>query len=127
MLVGRGHCVLALRHGSHTLECNDGTTIPPPTYDGAADSAAGFVLEGDVTAKRLGLAPPASGVVAASLNLPKPTYDRMNVGGMPQALAFAAQSPQPVPLLHVSAAYVCGDAGGVVPEAPTTAARFDNG
>ncbi len=138
VLAGRGHGVVALLHRSRTLTRNDGTAIPTRPYDGAACPGTVAVMDGDVMAERFGLAPAVALQLAASLdlvlhcaavtafNLPQQSYDQVNVGGTAQVLAFAAQPGRAVPVLYVSTAYVCGESDGVVEEAPTAAARFNN-
>lgn len=147
VLADRGHAVVALLHRSRTLERNDGAAISTRPFDGASQGAPHgasgggvvTVLDGDVTAERFGLAAPVADALAASVdvivhcaavtafNLPRSTYDRVNVGGTAHVLAFAAQAGRGLRVLHVSTAYVCGDADGVVPEAPTATSRFNNG
>jgi nucleoside-diphosphate-sugar epimerase len=138
VLAGRGHGVVALLHRSRMLERNDGTAIPIRPYGEATVGGTIATLDGDVTAERFGLDPAVSIDLATELdlvvhcaavtafNLPQPTYDRVNVGGTAQVLAFAVQAGRAVPVLHVSTAYVCGEAGGVVKEASPAAARFNN-
>jgi thioester reductase-like protein len=113
--------------------------IPTRPYDGAAERGSVAVLNGDLTADRFGLDEAASREIAAGLdlivhcaavtafNLTEADYDRVNVGGTAQVLAFAGQACAAVGVLHVSTAYVCGVADGVVEEVPTTATRFNNG
>ena len=139
VLAGRGHGVVALLHRNRTLARNDGHAIPVRDGNGAPVPGTVSVLDGDVTAERFGLAPARSSAVAAGLdlivhcaavtafNLPDAAYDRVNVGGTAQVLAFAAQANPLVPVLHVSTAYVCGQAEGVVPEAPAAFHGFNNG
>ncbi len=133
-LAGRGHAVAGL------LRRRDAGAPEP------ADLAAGTVVlvEGDVAEPSLGLEPAMAGRLAVQLdvivhcaaltgfNLAASAYDRVNRGGTAQVLAFAARlgaarSGAPVPLLHVSTAFVCGAAEGTVPEAPLTTTRFNNG
>ncbi len=139
VLAGRGHGVMALLHRNRALTRNDGRAIPVRDSAGAPLPGTVSVLDGDVTAERFGLDPARSSMVAAGLdlvvhcaavtafNLPDTDYDRVNIGGTAQVLAFAAQASPPVPVLHVSTAYVCGQAEGVVPEAPAPAGGFNNG
>ena len=137
-LAARGHGVVALVHRSRRLECG-GVAIPSRPYDGAAERAGVAMLDGDVTAEGFGLAASTAREIAAGLdlivhcaastafNLAEREYERVNVGGTAQVLAFAAQASPAVAVLHVSTAYVCGTADGVVEEGPSTAARFNNG
>ena len=137
-LATRGHSVVALLHRSRRLECG-GVAIPSRPYDGAAERASLAVLDGDVTAERFGLAAAISREIAAGLdlivhcaaatafNLAERDYERVNVRGTAQVLAFAAQACPAVAVLHVSTAYVCGTADGLIEEVPAASARFNNG
>ena len=139
VLADRGHVVIALLHHSNTLMRNDGAAIPTIPFGEASQTGVVAVLGGDVTAQRFGLTPPTASALMAGVdvivhcaavtafNLPQSTYDRVNVGGTAQVLAFAAQAGPGVRVLHVSTAYVCGEAVGTIPEAPTAAVRFNNG
>lgn len=143
VLADRGHDVVALMHRSRTLTRNDGAAIPTMPFPGAPKRSVVAVLNGDVTAEYLGLTPTAADALMAcvdvivhcaavtAFNLPRSTYDRVNVGGTAQMLAVAAQAGRRVRVLHVSTAYVCGATGGDTGrdagEAPTTATRFNNG
>jgi len=139
ILADRGHSVIALLHHSHTLRRNDGAAIPTMPFDGTSRTGFVAVLHGDVTAEHFGLTPPMASALMAGVdviihcaavtafNLPQPTYDRVNVGGTSQVLAFAAHAGRGVRVLHVSTAYVCGEAAGIISEAPTAAVRFNNG
>ncbi len=139
VLADRGHSVIALLHRSHTLRRNDGAVIPTMPFDGTPQTSVVAVLDGDVTADRFGLSLPMAGALMAGVdviihcaavtafNLPQSTYDRVNVGGTAQVLAFAARAGPGMRVLHVSTAYVCGEAAGIIPEAPTAAVRFNNG
>ena len=92
-------------------------------------------VEGDIAEPLLGL---TAGLAAqldlivhcaavTGFSLPDATYQRINTGGAANVLGFARSVSPPVPVLHVSTAYVCGAAEGVVAEAPATPARFNNG
>ncbi len=143
VLTDRGHDVVTLLHRNRILERNDGATIPTRSYDeeprGSYGGGVVTLLDGDVTTAGFGLTAQAKIALAESIdvivrcaavtafNLPRSTCDRLNVGSTAQVLAFAAQAGRGIGVLHVITAYVCGTAGGVVPEAPTTASRFNNG
>ena len=121
-LAGRGHAVTALLR-------RRGDAAPP-------GDAAGFgavrPLHGDVAEPGLGLhgAAPLAGqfdlavhcAAVTGFRLADEVYRRVNVGGAANVLALG------LPLLHVGTAYVCGENGGAVAEAPAVAAaRFNNG
>ena len=64
-----------------------------------------------------------------SFDLDPATYRAVNVDGTARILALAERAgPRPIPLLHLSTAYVCGDRSGPVEEAPALpGTRFANG
>lgn len=117
-LAARGHAVVAMLHRA---------AAPP--------GSGAVAMQGDVTADGLGLDPSvARGLdlvvhcaAVTAFNLAPAVYERVNVGGTAQVLAFAAQAMPAVSVLHVSTAYVCGTQDGAVPEAPSAASRFNNG
>ena len=137
VLADRGHGVVALVHRSRTLARNDGTPVALRPWDGAPVPGRVTAVVGDVAETQLGLLPGTAAALSGTLDLvihcaavtgfalPPATYARVNTGGTAAVLAFAAQGGQAV--LHVSTAYVCGDADGAVPEAPVHAPRFNNG
>ena len=99
------------------------------------------VLPTDLRREALGLDPAVLASMAAELdlvvhcaaatgfNLDPATYRAVNVEGTARVLALAERAgPRPVPLLHVSTAYVCGECFGPVAEAPPApGTRFANG
>ncbi len=125
VLAGRGHAVTGLlrRRGP-----------APSTRRGPG---ATTLIEGDVAEPGLGLPPDTAARLAAELDvvvhcaavtgftLPPETYRRVNIGGTANVLGFTAS--RPIPLLHVSTAYVCGLTEGAVAEAPVSARHFNNG
>ena len=137
VLAGRGHGVVALVHRSRTLARNDGTPIPTRPWDDTVAFGTVATLAGDVAEPDLALPPATAATLQRELDLvvhcaavtgfalPPATYARVNTGGAAAVLGFAASGGQAV--LHVSTAYVCGDADGTVPEAPAAAPRFNNG
>lgn len=141
VLADRGHGVAALVHRSRTLARNDGTPLALRGWDGAVLPGTIAVVAGDVAEPQLGLPPDTAAALSRGLDLvihcaavtgfalPPATYTRVNTGGTAAVLAFAAQggSRGGQAVLHVSTAYVCGDADGTVPEAPAHAPRFNNG
>ncbi len=134
-LAGRGHAVAALLHRREPP--NDDAANPTRPFSGRPGLVA--PMQGDVAEPDLGLRPATAARLAADLDLvvhcaavtgfklADAVYRRINVGGTARVLAFAAAADPPLPLLHVGTAYVCGDAGGSVAEAPVAAARFNNG
>jgi len=137
VLAERGHGVAALVHRSRTLARNDGTPVELRIWDGAVVPGTIATVAGDVAEPQLGLPPGTAAELSRGLDLvihcaavtgfalPPATYARVNTGGTAAALAFAAQGGQA--MLHVSTAYVCGDADGTVPESQAEAPRFNNG
>lgn len=141
VLADRGHAVAALVHRSRTLARNDGTPLALRSWDGAFLPGTIAVVAGDVAESQLGLPPVAAAALSQGLDLivhcaavtgfalPPATYARVNAGGTAAVLAFAAQGgPRgSQAVLHVSTAYVCGDADGTIPESQVHAPRFNNG
>lgn len=141
VLAERGHGVAALLHRSRILARNDGVPVALRAWDGAVVPGTIAAVVGDVAEPQLGLPPDMAAALSQGLDLvihcaavtgfalPPATYARVNVAGTAAVLAFAAhgrpRGGQAV--LHVSTAYVCGDADGTVPEAPAPAPRFNNG
>jgi len=134
-LAGRGHAVAGLLRRRGSPSGRPGA-IQPDRGPLAAGAIALF--EGDVAEPGLGLAMETAARLAAELdlvvhcaavtefNLPAETYRRVNTGGTAQVLDFAA-GPRPIPLLHISTAYVCGMAEGAVAEVSVRGAQFNNG
>lgn len=132
-LAGRGHGIVALQRRTVPLRRNDGQPIASSPWSGAPP-AAGEVLmvTGDVRQAGFGVpAAVADGLdlvvhcaAVTGFNLDAETYEQVNIGGTANALAFAG----PVPLLHVSTAYVCGLRSGPVLERELDAGQgFANG
>lgn len=134
-LAGRGHAAAGLvrRRGRPSED-------PIPAEPHCAPLVAGAValFEGDIAEPSLGLPAATSAFLAAKVdlvvhcaavtdfNLPSETYRRVNIGGTAQVLDFVSGS-RPIPLLHISTAYVCGMARGAVAEVSAHADRFNNG
>ena len=134
-LAQRGHAVAGLLRRRAALH---GSSMEAERDTGPLTAGAVALFAGDVAAPGLGLAAEAKARLAAldlvvhcaavtGFNLSEEVYHRVNTGGTAQVLEFAAAGKHPVPLLHVSTAYVCGVADGEVAEAPVTTARFNNG
>ncbi len=115
-LVAAGHRVTALVHRTADVRGNDGAAVP----------LAGTV-RGDVAAVRLGWDEATHARVAHAhdlvvhcaasvrFDMTDADYDRVNIGGTANVAALARAGG--CDLLHVSTAYVCGRADGLVPEA----------
>ena len=125
-LVAAGHSVTGLVHNSPTIRANDGSHIAIPT------------LSGDVSRPRFGWDESTFADVAAAhdllihcaatvrFDLAEDDYHAVNVTGVGHALELAEAGG--MDFLHVSTAYVCGDASGIIREhcAPPTSG-FANG
>jgi len=128
-LAERGHAVVAMLHRSTAMHRNDGRplyarpwndTLPPP-----GEVAA---LRGDVRQPGLGLVGTSlaeivrgldlviHGAAATGFNLIERVYREVNIGGTANVLALTGQGQVPIPLLHLSTAYVCGERSGPVSE-----------
>ena len=68
------------------------------------------------------------GAAATGFNLSERVYQEVNIGGTANMLALITQAGQvPIPLLHLSTAYVCGERSGPVAEGELDAGqRFAN-
>jgi thioester reductase-like protein len=134
LLAGGGERVLALLHRERRIVRNDGRVVPL--------GAAGGVeaVAGDVSQPRFGLAPEAwerlreglDAIVHAAavtdFGRPEQLYRSANVDGTRTVLDLASGSARPIPLVHVSTAYVCGERQGVVREDElATGQSFANG
>lgn len=119
LLVARGHSVIGMVRSNKAL---------PGGVTG---------LSGDVTSALLGLGKRDYEALSNGLDLvvhsaaltqfsaPVDAYTRVNVEGVRNILALCAHAG--CPLLHVSTAYVCGDAEGAVSEdLPATTSGFAN-
>lgn len=114
-LVARGHAVTALVHRRAEIRGNDGAPVPGLR-----------IVRGDVAKAGLGLAQPSGALdvvvhcaAALEFDAPMEHLAAINVEGTRHAARFARTSG--ARLLHVSTAYVCGLAEGLVAEAPVPA------
>jgi thioester reductase-like protein len=122
LLAGGGDRVVALLHRERQVVRVDGRALDAGTESGIA------MLQGDVTQPRLGLAVEQwerlrgsiDAVVHAAavteFNRPTEVYRAVNVEGTRRVLELASDGERPIPVVHVSTAYVCGDRHGVVHE-----------
>jgi nucleoside-diphosphate-sugar epimerase len=141
-LAERGHAVVAMLHRSTAMHRNDGR---PLSARAGGDT---FPLPGEVAALRGDVRQPGLGLDGASLaeivrgldlvihgaaatgfNLSERVYREVNIGGTANVLALIGQRGQaPIPLLHLSTAYVCGERSGPLAEAELDVGqRFANG
>ena len=121
VLAERGHAVVGLVHRSRTLERNDGSAVPTRTTaaspgGGAAEAGVVVLLGGDVTQERFGLDGEAAAALASGLDLvvhcaaltgfslSEEVYERVNVRGTANVLAFAGAPAAALPVLYVSTA-----------------------
>ncbi len=114
-LVASGHAVTAMVRRTREVRGNDGADVP-----------VARIVPGDVTLPLMGLAPAEHDIdlvihCAASLTFdaPEEELERDNVLGTANALDFAKAAG--ARFLHVSTAYVCGIAEGVIAEGPVPA------
>lgn len=123
-LLDAGHRVTALVRG-------EGRDVLD--MDGRDRIDALTALQGDVAQPGFGMAEPPAGIdllihCAATVDFAASdaVHEAINVGGTAHAIALARAWG--CPLLHVSTAYVCGRADGVIGEAPADPhASFTNG
>jgi nucleoside-diphosphate-sugar epimerase len=121
-LAGRGEKVVAMVHRARELRRSRGRLLAPS--DGNLE-----ILRADVTDPWLGLGRPAYRRLQAATDLivhtaavtafglPERLYAAVNDTGTRHVLALAERDRGgPIPLIHVSTAYVCGDRRGVIRE-----------
>ena len=140
LLVERGHHVTALVHRDRDVRRNDGSAVPWLADAEAPRSGAISLLHGDMRKPCLGLPPARHEALREQLDLivhlaAVTAFDAdpgllqaVNIDGTRQILGLAAGGTRPVPLLHVSTAYVCGAVSGPVAERDLPGAgAFSNG
>jgi len=122
LLAAGGDRVVALLHRDPRVVRNDGRRLALGPDSGVEP------LHGDVAQPRFGLAPDAwerlrdglDAIVHAAavtdFGRPEPLYRAVNVAGTRTVLELAEGGARPIPLMHVSTAYVCGERQGVVRE-----------
>jgi nucleoside-diphosphate-sugar epimerase len=141
-LAERGHAVVAMLHHSTAMHRNDGRSLFARPWDGT------LPLPGELAAVRADVRRPGLGLDRASLaeivrgldlvihgaaatgfNLSERVYREVNIGGTANVLALIGQGGKaPIPLLHLSTAYVCGERSGPVAEGELDVGqRFANG
>ena len=112
------------------LSRNDRSPVAASEWTGSAPRPGHVaLLSGDVSLHALGLDARTHAILADSLdlvihcaavvgfNLEPERYASVNVGGAAQIVALCeSRGPDPLPLLHVSTAYVCGDRDGPIAE-----------
>ena len=141
-LAERGHAVVAMLHRSTAMHRNDGRPLSARPADGTLPLPGEVAaLRGDVRQPGLGLDGASlaeivrgldlviHGAAATGFNLSERVYREVNIGGTANVLALIGQRGQaPIPLLHLSTAYVCGERSGPVAEGELDVGqRFANG
>ena len=141
-LAERGHAVVAMLHRSTAMYRNDGRPLSARPGDGTLPLPGEVAaLRGDVRQPGLGLDGASlaeivrgldlviHGAAATGFNLSERVYREVNIGGTANVLALIGQRGQaPIPLLHLSTAYVCGERSGPVAEGELDVGqRFANG
>ncbi len=140
LLAARGHRVTALVHRDRDVQRNDGRAVPMLASDEGWRPGAIRLLRGDMRQPRLGLEASRHQSLADELDLivhlaavtafdaDPAQLQAVNVDGTRQILELATGASRPVPLLHVSTAYVCGAVSGPVAERDRPGAgAFTNG
>ena len=121
---------------------NDGRPLSARPWDGIFPPPGAIAaLRGDVRQPGLeldgtslaeivrGLDLVIHGAAATGFNLSESVYREVNIGGTANVLALIGQGGQvPIPLLHLSTAYVCGERSGPVEEGELDVGqRYANG
>lgn len=141
-LAEHGHAVVAMLHRSTAMRRNDGRPLFARPWDGTLPLPGEVAaLRGDVRQPGLGLDGMSlaeivrgldlviHGAAAIGFNLSERVYQEVNIGGTANVLALIEQRGQaPIPLLHISTAYVCGERSGPIAEGELDVGqRFANG
>lgn len=130
LLADGGHAVTVLVRKRRSLSRNDRSPLAASDWAGCPPAPGGIaLLSGDVSLDRLGLDAVSYQSLAGGMdlvihcaalvgfNLDPDLYAAVNVGGAANILALCeARRPDPIPLLHVSTAYVCGERSGEIAE-----------
>jgi thioester reductase-like protein len=127
-LAADGHMVYALLHSTPGIVRNNGRRVP---MEAAEDLRPGSVasLRGDITQPRLGLSGRHYDLLRGRLDrivhsaaltdfgLDWDAYELRNVTSTRHVLQLAGDGDRgPIPLVHISTAYVCGERNGIVRE-----------
>jgi nucleoside-diphosphate-sugar epimerase len=141
-LAERGHAVIAMLHRSTAMQRNDGRPLSARPWDGSLPPPGEVAaLRGDVRQPGLGLDGASlpeivrgldlviHGAAATRFNLSERVYRDVNLGGTANVLDLIRQGGKvPIPLLHLSTAYVCGERSGPITEGELDIGqRFANG
>jgi thioester reductase-like protein len=123
-----GHTVFALTHSTPTILRNSGRQLGTVSVE---DRQPGSVvcLKGDITQPRLGMSTQQYEMLGRTLDrivhsaaltdfgFDWDTYELLNVTGTQNVLELAQDSRRgPLPLVHLSTAYVCGERAGTIGE-----------
>jgi thioester reductase-like protein len=134
-LAADGHIVYALVHSNAHIVRNNGRRV---TIEAADDPRPGSVacLRGDITKPRLGLSNWHHDLLSGRLDriihsaaltdfgLEWDAYELRNVTSTRHVLQFAGSGSRgPIPLVHISTAYVCGERNGTVHESELAAGQ----
>jgi nucleoside-diphosphate-sugar epimerase len=129
-------------HRSIAMQRNDGQPLSTRPWDGVLPSPGEVAaLCGDVRQPGLaldeaslveivrGLDLVIHGAAATGFNLSEQVFREVNIDGTANVLALIRlRKPAPIPLLHLSTAYVCGERSGLVAESELDVGqRFANG
>jgi len=128
-LAAEGHAVIALVHTREKIVRNTGRIARTTQLSDQPQPGEIATLRGDVTKPRLGLAAPHYDLLQTRLERvvhcaattdfgrSQEVYDALNVSGTRHVLDLVTSAPKgPIPLVHVSTAYVCGERIGDVRE-----------
>lgn len=121
-LAAAGHTVIGLVHRNPKLLRNDGRPLPASEGLELARPGAVTTIRGDVTEPGLALDADTRRRLLRSVDMvvhsaaivdfgrAPEVYRRINTSGTAHVLELTAEAPgSPLPLLHVSTAYVCGE------------------
>jgi nucleoside-diphosphate-sugar epimerase len=129
-LLAKGYSGVAFLRSDGPVLRNDGTPIASTTYQGGYPNAGALAwVRGDVAETLLGLNRATYEALQAdtdaivhcaaltSFGRKPETYDAINFRGTERVIEFAQRNAaNPIPMLYVSTAYVCGERPGVFHE-----------
>lgn len=128
-LIGERYAVIALVHSNPVLQRNNGRTIRCSDWTGQPAPGSVAAVRGDIRRPMLGLPADVYERIRSTVDCVVHTaaitdfgreqsvYEQVNVQGTANVLALVRpEGKVPIPLVHVSTAYVCGERTGDVLE-----------
>ncbi len=129
-LIKDGHSIVGLLHSDDPILCNDNSPLATTPCDGSYPEAGHIAtVKGDIRKEKFNLdaetyqrLQQSTDMIVHSAALtrfgrPRERYQQINVIGTKVVLDFALKNDkQPIPLVHISTMYVCGERPGIFKE-----------